>query len=60
MRRHMLDIDALSAEGDELETTLSRVAQYLVVAAEMDGPGRLRTASPFPRHFAQHACRSGP
>jgi hypothetical protein len=34
-------------EGDELETTLSRVAQYLVVAAGMDGPGRLRTASPF-------------
>ncbi|EFX68344.1 hypothetical protein DAPPUDRAFT_114651 [Daphnia pulex] len=60
MRRHMLDVDALSVEGDELEATLSRVAQYLVVAAEMDGPGRLRTASPFPRHFAQHACRSGP
>jgi hypothetical protein len=47
MRRHMLDVDALSVEGDELETTLSRVAQYLVVAAGMDGPGRLRTASPF-------------
>ena len=28
MRRHMLDVDALSVEGDELETTLSRVAQY--------------------------------
>lgn len=28
MRRHMLDVEALSVDGDELETTLSRVAQY--------------------------------